>query len=160
STAFFESKKFPPSENESGVTFNTPMISPCRERSKRRSPIFQSLPRIMDETNTGPGLFETVAVDLRVTRHRRALHVSVARRPARRLRLFFSRVASHQLALRDNVPFYCCVQLAPFRTSGQVQLAVQRENLEIVTMCSWGRTRSTVTGSAEVVCSVDAFRRA
>ena len=33
----------PPSENESGVTFNTPMINPCRETSKTRSPIFQIL---------------------------------------------------------------------------------------------------------------------
>ena len=72
-TAFSASKKFPPSENEFGVIFNTPMISPCRERSKMRSPIFQSLPRIMDETNTPDTLFEAVDVDLWATRHRRAI---------------------------------------------------------------------------------------
>jgi hypothetical protein len=41
------------------------MISPRRERSKTRSPIFQSLPRIMDETITERQLFETVAASLR-----------------------------------------------------------------------------------------------
>ena len=58
STALSTAKNFPASENESGVTFNTPMISPFRERSKMRPPIFQSLPRIMDETTTGRRLFE------------------------------------------------------------------------------------------------------
>jgi len=62
--------------------------------------------------------------------------LSGARRTEKPLRLFFSRVASHQLALRDNVSFHCRIQLSPLRTSGQVQLAVERENLEIITMCS------------------------
>jgi len=37
------------------------MISPCRERSKIRSPIFHCLPRIMRETNTPDDLFEVHA---------------------------------------------------------------------------------------------------
>src|SRR5436189_178451 len=51
-------KKFPPSENESGVTFKTPMIKPCRETLKTRSPIFQILSRIKIETNSNARLFE------------------------------------------------------------------------------------------------------
>src|SRR5207244_1317479 len=126
SMAFSAAKNFPPSENESGVTFNTPMISPCRERSKMRSPIFQSLPRIMDETNIPDTLFEAGDVDLSLTQHRRAIHVSVAFRTAKRQQLFFSRVAPHQFPLRNNVPFHCRIQLTPFRTRRQVQLAIKR----------------------------------
>jgi len=58
SIAFSRAKKFPPSENESGVTFKTPMIKPCRETLKTRSPIFQILSRITIETITRRGLFE------------------------------------------------------------------------------------------------------
>jgi hypothetical protein len=48
----------PASENESGVTFNTPMINPCRETSKTRLPIFQILSRIASQTNAEARLFE------------------------------------------------------------------------------------------------------
>jgi hypothetical protein len=58
SIALFGSKKFPPSENESGVTFNTPMTKPRRETLKARSPIFQIRSRITIETITRHGLFE------------------------------------------------------------------------------------------------------
>ena len=53
-----------------------------------RSPIFQSLPRIMDETITPDTLFEAVDVDLWATRRARAIHVNVAFRTAKRLQLF------------------------------------------------------------------------
>jgi hypothetical protein len=46
-------EKFTAIENESGVTFNTPMINPWRETSKTRLPIFQILSRITSQTNTG-----------------------------------------------------------------------------------------------------------
>jgi hypothetical protein len=58
SIAFSRAKKFPPSENESGVTLSTPMIKPCRETLKARSPIFQILSRIKIETNSNARLFE------------------------------------------------------------------------------------------------------
>src|SRR5204863_387750 len=58
STAFLDVKYSPPSENESGVIFNTPMINPCRERSKTRSPTLQILARITIETSAGAQLFE------------------------------------------------------------------------------------------------------
>jgi len=41
-TAALCPKNLPPSENESGVTFNTPMIIPRFERSTTFSPISQS----------------------------------------------------------------------------------------------------------------------
>src|SRR6266487_5243269 len=80
------------------------------------------------------------------------------RRPP--LQLFFSRVASHQLPLRNNVAFHCGVQLIPLGTRGQVQLAIERENLEVITMRARGWTRSSVTRFAEVTCSLHAFGRA
>ena len=63
SMAFSAARNFPPSENESGVTFNTPMIRPCRETLKRRSPIFHCLSCILGETSTTGGLFDAAVVD-------------------------------------------------------------------------------------------------
>src|SRR6266496_5274995 len=76
------------------------------------------------------------------------------------LQLFFSRVASHQLPLRNNMPFHRCIQLTPLRTRGQVQLAIERENLEVIAMRARRWTRSAVTRFAEVTCSLHAFGRA
>src|SRR4030095_5901090 len=55
------------------------------------------------------------------------------------------------------MPFHGCIQLTPFRAGGQIQLAIERENLEVIAMRARGWTRSTVTGFTEVICSVDAF---
>src|SRR6267378_5303615 len=61
SVALSAVRNSPPSENESGVTFNTPMINPCRETSKTRLPIFQVLSRIRSQTNADARLFELLA---------------------------------------------------------------------------------------------------
>src|SRR4029453_1872176 len=103
--------------------------------------------------------FEAVDVDLWATRHRQSGHVSVALRAAKRLRVFLSFVAPPQFPLRHNVPFHCRIQLTPLRTRGQVQLAIERENLKVIAMRARGWTRSAVTGFPEVICSVDAFGR-
>jgi hypothetical protein len=62
SIAFSTEKKFPASENESGVTFNTPMVKPFRETVKTRSPILQILSRITSETNATARLFEMLSL--------------------------------------------------------------------------------------------------
>ena len=49
------------------------------------------------------------------------------------------------------------VELAPFRADRQIQLAVERKNLEVITMRPRGRTRSAVTRFAEVIRTVNAF---
>ena len=58
------------------------------------------------------------------------------------------------------MPFHRRIQLAPLRTSGQLQFAIESKNLEVIAMRAGGWTRSAVTGFAEVICSVDPFGRA
>src|SRR5262249_13006895 len=149
--------------NESGVTFNTPMINPCRETSKTRLPIFQILSRITFETNTSAGLFEDDDKNhgnwaCRMTNQRiinwPARHsercAAKSRNPAKEpnvmprgpstppahagcaqddrrpsLSLFFSRVASHQLALSDHMTFHRGIHLAPFCPRPQIQFAIE-----------------------------------
>src|SRR5262249_50197131 len=110
SIALSDPKNSPLSENESGVTFKTPMINPCRETSKARSPIFQILSRIKVETNADARLFEWVAPFQRATfgivpntRSRRGQKCSAARQIHRAegalpsgLALLFLCVASYQ----------------------------------------------------------------
>src|SRR5262249_60774850 len=57
--------------NESGVTFNTPMTSPCRETSKTRSPILQILSRITIQTKADAPLFESLPATL--CKHRKRM---------------------------------------------------------------------------------------
>ena len=79
-----------------------------------RSLIFQSLPRIMDETITERQLFETVAASLR----RGSLWASSPEHgdAAPWLQLyFFARIAPHQLPLRNNMAFHCGIELTSFR---------------------------------------------
>src|SRR4029077_10055735 len=150
--ALFAVRNSPPSENESGVTFNTPMINPCRETSKTRLPIFQVLSRIRSQTNADPRLFELLAA--RPCEGRRDLRFGGRKPP---LRLFFSCVASDELALCDDVTFHRGIHLAPLCTRPQIQFAIESENLERIAMCAWRRTRTLVTLFAEIVCALHAF---
>jgi hypothetical protein len=56
--------------------------------------------------------------------------------------------------------FHCYIQLIPLRARGQDQLAIERENLDVIAMRARGWTRSSVTRLAEVICSLHSFRRA
>ena len=56
--------------------------------------------------------------------------------------------------------FHRRLELAPLRARGQSQLAVQRENSEIVTMRACWRTGCAISGFPEVVFAVHAFWRA
>src|SRR4029450_7209133 len=58
------------------------------------------------------------------------------------------------------MPFHRCIQLTSLRTRGQVQLAIERKNLEVIAMRARRWTRSSITGFAEVTCSLHAFGRA
>ena len=56
--------------------------------------------------------------------------------------------------------FHRCIQLSAFRAEWQIQLVIERENLEVIAMRPRGRTGAAVTRFAEVICSLHSFRRA
>ena len=56
--------------------------------------------------------------------------------------------------------FHRCIELPAFRAEWQIQLAIERENLEEITMRPRGRTGAAVTRFAEVICPLHAFWRA
>src|SRR6266702_7612328 len=58
------------------------------------------------------------------------------------------------------MPLHRCIQLTPLRAGWQIQLAIERENLEVIAMRARGWARSSVTGFAEVICSLNTFGRA
>src|ERR1041385_2351821 len=140
SVALSAVRNLPPSENESGVTFNTPMINPCRETSKTRLPIFQILSRITNQTNAEARLFELLMTALCEDCRARAF-----RSPGEPLELFPSCVAPYELALCDDVTFHRGIHLASLCTAPQIQFAIESENLERIPMCAWRRTRTLVT---------------
>src|SRR5438445_13901212 len=97
----------------------------------------------------------------RPTVSRRFLSIAYpARRSQTAVQLFFPRIAPHQFALCNYMIFHRRIELAALCAEGQIQLAVERENLEVITMRAGGRTRSAITGLAEIVCSLHSFWRA
>jgi len=56
--------------------------------------------------------------------------------------------------------FHRCLQLAPLRAERQIQLSVEGENPEVITVRARRWTRSAVARLAEVVCSLHSFWRA
>src|SRR3954453_14006033 len=141
----------PPSENESGVTFNTPMINPCRETSNTRLPTCQILSRIMIQTNTWAALFEGVAWYGAYARF------ALEEIPRNRTLALLACVATYQLALCDDMTFHPGIHLAPLCATAQIQFAIKSEDLERIPMRARGRTRTFVIGLAKIICAVHAF---